>query len=260
MRPIPPWRAIAFEIVSHIDPGDTATLLACSLTHSTWTLAAQRRLYHKLRIRSRQAMRRWHEFDADNKFTPYVRHLIYYGDEINPLRPRDLLGVYGSRLLRFDKLDTLEIRFTELERFDLHLFRLSFGHLGGTLKALHICDATMTLSKILGLISLFPRLKFLGFARFQIGREPPAISSSRPSFRGTLSLSGPVDKRGLRFIMDLTRMLLNFSSVRVRLNLSYHVTRRLLEIPGFANNVTTMLLGCQDGRYRSLSPHISSLN
>jgi hypothetical protein len=241
------WHDIAFEIVSHIDPGDTAMLAACSLTHPSWTLAAQRRLYRTLKIRDGEAMRRWHEFAAKGKFTPYVRHLIYCGDTTNPLRPRDFLDIYGSQFLCF-KLDTLEMRYLELERFDHNLLRLTFRHLGGILKALHISDATVTLHKLLELLSFLPRLQCLALSRFTIGRETSQIPSTRPAFRGTLNLSGPVNERGLRFIMGLTQMLPNFHSVRLRLNLSYHATRRLIEIPGIATNVTTMLLGHQDGK------------
>ena len=249
-----PWHDIAFEVISRIDPCDTATLIACSLTHPSWTLAAQRRLYRTLKIRNGAAMRRWYEFDAKDRFTPYVRHLIYYGDDATPLRPRDFLDMYGSQFSCFDKLDTLEIRYLELERFDPHLFRFAFGHLRNSLKALYIRDATMTLNKFLGLLSLFPRLRCLGLCHFTIGHEPSQVTNERPAFRGTLNLSGPVNEYGLRFIMGLTQNLPNFSSVRLRLNLSDRATRRLLEIPCIAKNVTTMLLGYQDGK-SGPSPH-----
>ncbi|KAF9645974.1 hypothetical protein BDM02DRAFT_3189225 [Thelephora ganbajun] len=246
MRPIP-WYDIAFEVISHIDPCDTPTLLACTLTHSLWTIPAQRRLYQTLKIRNGEGMRRWYEFDTNDRLTSYVRHLIYCGDEGNPLRPRDFLEMYGRQFLCFNKLHTLEIRHLDLEQFDLNSFMLAFGHLGDTLRALLIGNVKMSLNRFLELLSLFPRLQCLGLACFTIGREPSPVPSERPTFRGTLNLSGPVDKHGLRFITDLTRMLPNFSSVRLRLNLSYHATRRLLETPGLANNVTTMLLGYQDG-------------
>lgn len=241
-----PWRVIVVEVISHIDPRDTTTLLACSLTHRSWTLVAQRRLYRTLNIRNGEAMRRWHEFDAKNRFIPYIHHLIYCGDKANALRPRDFLGIYGRQFLYFNKLDTLEMRYLELDRFTPNSLRMAFGRLGGTLRALYIRDSTITTNKFLQLLNLLPQLHCLGLSRFAIGRESSRFTGDRPTFRGTLNLSGPVSKRGLKFIVDLTRELPNFSSVRLRLNLSYRITRRLLEIPDIANNVTTMLLGYQD--------------
>lgn len=250
MRPIP--YDIAFEVFSHIDPRNTPTLLACSLAHPSWTLPAQRRLYHTVQIRNREGMRRWYEFDAKDKFIPYVRHLVYCGDEEDPLGPHDFLEMYGGQFLGFTKLRTMEIRHLALERFNPDSFRSVFGHLRKTLRALLISDATLTLSGTLGLLNLFPRLHCLGLDHFMIAPEPFQVPSEPPLFRGTLNLSGPVNERCLRFIEDLTWTLPNFSSVRLRLNLSHHATQQLLEIPGFANHVTTMLLGYQDGNANSL--------
>jgi len=148
----------------------------------------------------------------------------------------------------FNRLHTLEIQHLALERFDLDLFRLAFRHLGRSLKALLLRDATLTLNKFLEFLNLFPLLQCLGLDRFKVVRELSPAPKERPVFRGTLNLSGPIRKHGLGFIIDLTKMLPNFPSVRLRLNLSYHVTRRLLEIPHLANNVTTMLLGYQCGK------------
>ena len=249
-----PWDDIAPEVISHIDPWDTPTLFACSLTHTSWRLPAQRRLYHTVEIRSREDIRRWYEFDAKEKFIHYVRHLVYSGDEGNPLGPRDLSEMFGGQFLGFKEIHTLEIRHLTLGWFDLDLFRLAFGHLRKTLRALLIRDATVTLNKLLELLTLFPRLHCLGLDRFTVVREPFQALGELPFFRGTLNLSGPVDGYGLRFIEDLTRMLPNFPSVRLRLNLSYHATRHLLKIPSFPNHITTMLLGYQDGKPDSLSP------
>ena len=247
MRPIP-WHDIAVEIISHIDPSDSLTLLACSLTHPSWTLPAQRRLYHTLQIQSREDMHRWSQFGAKYRFIPYVRHLIYCGDQNDPLRPCDFLKIHGIKFMDFNKLHTLEMRHLALERFNNDLFRLAFGHLGRTLRALLLRDATLTLNKFLEFLNLFPRLQCLGLDNFTIVHKPSPIPNERPNFRGTLNLSGLVKKHGLGFITDLTQMLPNFSGVRLRLNLSYHTTRRLLEIPVLANNVTTMLLGYQGGK------------
>jgi len=244
MRPIP--YDIVFQIISHVDPCDATTLHACSLTHSSWTLDAQRRRFHTVEIRNREDMRRWNEFEEKDGLVPYVRHLVYSGDKENPLGPRDFFEAYGGQFQGFENLHTLEVRHLALGPFDLDLFRLAFGHLGNTLRALLISDATLTLNKFLELLSLFPRLQSLGLDRFTIAREYLHIPSELPLFRGTLNLSGPVNKYSLRFIEDLTRTLPNFSSVRLRLNLGYQATRCLLEIPGFANHVTTMLLGYQD--------------
>ena len=252
MRPIP-WHDIAVEIVSHIDPSDTPTLLACSLTHPSWTLPAQSRLYYTLKIQNREDMHRWAQFGAKYRFIPYIRHLIYCGDQDDPLRPCDFLKIHGVKFIDFNKLHTLEIRHLALEQFDHDLFRLAFGHLGGTLRALLIRDATLTLNNFLEFLNLFPRLQCLGLDSFTIIQKPSPVPNERPIFRGTLNLSGPVKKFGLRFIMDLTRMLPNFSAVRLRLNLSYRITRRLLEIPVLANNVTTLLLGYQGGKPNSPS-------
>ena len=246
MQPTP-WHNIVVGIVSHIDPSDTSTLIACSLTHPSWTLPAQRRLYHTLRIKNREDMCRWGLFDVRDRFTPYVRHLIYCGDRENPLFPCDFLRTCGAKFRDF-KLHTLEIRHLALERFDVDLFMLVFGHLRETLRALLIRDATLTLNKFLEFLNLFPLLQCLGLDRFTVVREPSPFPSQRPIFQGTLNLSGPLKKYGLRFIMNLTQMLPNFSSVRLRLNLSYRATRRLLEVPRLANNVTTMLLGYQTGK------------
>lgn len=241
-----PWRVIVAEVISHIDPRDTTTLLACSLTHRSWTLIAQRRLYSTLNIRNGEALRRWHEFDAKNKLIPYIHHLIYCGDKAHSLRPRDFLGIHGRQFLYFNRLDTLEMQHLELERFTPNSLKMAFGHLRDTLRALYISDSTITTNKFLQLLNLLPQLHCLGLSRFTIGRESSRFTGDRPAFRGTLNLSGPVSKRGFKFIVDLTRELLNFSSVRLRLNLSYRTTQRLLEIPDIANNVTTMLLGYQD--------------
>jgi len=253
MPPIP-WHDIAVEIISHIDPSDTPTLLACSLTHPSWTLPAQRRLYHTLKIQNRKDMRRWYRFDAENRFTPYVRHLVYSGDQNDPIRPYDLLDIHGGRFMDF-KPHTLEIRHLALEQFDPGSLRSAFGRLGGTLRALLIRDTTLTLNKFIQFINLFPQLQCLGLDCFTVIRESSPPPRERPEFRGTLNLSGPIRRYGLRFIMELTQMLPNFSSIRLRLNLSYHTTRRLLEIPGVANNVTTMLLGYQDGKPDSPLPN-----
>ena len=193
-------------------------------------------------------MRRWYEFVAKDRFTPYVRHLIYYGGRRSRLRPYDFLETYGGHFLDFKNLHTLEMRHLALERFDLDLSRLAFGHLGKTLRALLIRDATLTLNKFLELLSLLPRLHCLGLDCFTVIRGPFQALKKLPVFRGTLNLSGPVNKSGFRFIASLPRMLPNFPSVRLRLNLSYDITRRLLEAPGFAKNVTTMLLGYQIGK------------
>ena len=246
MPPIP-WHDIAVEIISHIDPCDIPTLLACSLTHPLWKLPAQRRLYHTLKIQNREDMRRWYRFDAGGRLMPYVRHLIYSGDQDHPLRPYDFLDMHGGRFMDF-KPHTLEIRHLALEQFDPGSLRSAFGGLGGTLRALLIRNTTLTLDNFLQFINLFPRLQCLGLDNFTVIHNPSPFSRERPKFRGTLNLSGPIGRCGLRFIMDLTQMLPNFSSVRLRLNLSYHTTRRLLEIPGVANNITTMLLGYQDGK------------
>jgi len=246
MRPVP--YDIVFQVISHIDPCDSLTLSACSLTHSSWTLDAQRRRFHTVEILNREHMRRWYEFDAKDRFIPYVRHLIYCGNKGDPLGPHDFFEMYDGQFQDFDQLHTLEMRHLVLGSFDLDLFKLSFGHLGKTLRALHISDATLTLNKFLELLTLFPRLQSLGLERFTISREYLQVPSELPLFRGTLNLSGRVNKYGLRFIEDLGQMLPNFSSVRLRLNLGYHATRHLLEIPGFANHVTTMLLGYQDGK------------
>jgi len=139
------------------------------------------------------------------------------------------------------------MRHLALGTFDLDSFKLAFGHLGKTLGALLISDATLTLNKFLELLTLFPRLKSLRLHRFTISREYLQVPSELLIFRGTLNLSGPVNKYGLRFIEDLTQILPNFSSIRLRLNLGYQATKYLLGIPGFANHVTTMLLGHQDG-------------
>ena len=245
MRPIP--YDIIFQIISHVDPCDATTLHACSLTHSSWTLDAQRRRFHTVRIRNREDIYRWNEFEERDRFIPYVRHLVYSGDKENPLRPHDFFEAYEGQFQSFDKLETLEMRHLALGSFDLDSFKLAFGHLGKTLRALLISDATLTLNKLLELLTLFPRLQSLGLDRFTIIREYLHVPSELPLFRGTLNLSGPVNKYSLRFIEDLTRTLPNFSSVRLRLNLGYQATRYLLGIPGFANHVTTMLLGYQDG-------------
>jgi len=245
MRPIP--YDVVFQIISHVDPCDATTLHACSLTHSSWTLDAQRRRFHTVEIRNREDMRRWDEFEEKDRLIPYVRHLIYSGDKGNPLGPRDFFEAYGGQFQSFENLHTLEMRHMALGSFDLDLFRLAFGHLGKTLQALLLSDATLTLNKFLELLTIFPRLQSLGLDRFTISREYLQFPSELPLFRGTLNLSGPVNKYSLRFIEDLTRTLPNFSSVRLRLNLGYQATRYLLEIPGLANHVTTMLLGYQDG-------------
>jgi hypothetical protein len=164
------------------------------------------------------------------------------------------MKIHGMKFVDFNKLHTLEIRHLALERFDRHLFTLAFGHLGGTLRALLIKDVTLTLNKFLQFLNLFPRLQCLGLDSFTIVHKPSPVSNERPIFRGTLNLSGPVKRYGLRFITDLTQMLPNFSAVRLRLNLSYHTTRRLLEIPVLANSVTTMLLGYQGGKHGSPPP------
>jgi len=252
MRPLP--YDIIFQVISHIDPCDTSTLSACSLTHSSWTLDAQRRRFHTVEIRKREDMRRWYEFHAKDRFIPCVRHLIYSGDKENPLTPHDFLDAYGGQFQSFDEVHTLELRHLAMGTFDLELFRLAFGHLGKTLKALLISDATLTLNTFLELLTIFPRLQSLGLDRFAITREYLQVPSELPPFRGTLNLSGPVNKYGLRFIEDLTRKLPNFSSVRLRLNLGYRATQYLLGIPGFAKHVTTMLLGYQDGKLCSLPP------
>ena len=250
MRPIP--YDIVFQVISHVDPCDATTLSACSLTHSSWTLDAQRRRFHTVEFRDREDMRRWDEFDEKDRFTPCVRHLIYSGDKENPLGPYDF-EAYDGQFQSFSEVDTLELRHLALGTFDLEWFRLAFGHLGKTLKALLISDATLTLNKLLELLTIFPRLQSLGLDRFTITREYLRAHYLRapeelPPFCGTLNLSGPVNKHGLRFVEDLARKLPNFSLVRVRLNLSYHATLHLLQIPGFANHVTTMLLGYQDGK------------
>lgn len=247
MRTIP-WHDIAVEIISHVDTSDTPTLLACSLTHPSWTLPAQRRLYHTLRIQNREDMRQWDKFTAKARFVPHVRHLAYCGDRDDPLRPCDFLGMHHTKFMDFNKLHTLEIQYLALERFDLDLFRLAFRHLGRSLRALLLRDATLTLNKFLEFLNLFPLLQCLGLDRFKVVRELSPTPKERPVFRGTLNLSGPIRRHGLGFIVDLTQMLPNFPSVRLRLNLSYYVTRRLLEIPHLANNVTTMLLGYQCGK------------
>ena len=247
MRSIP-WHDIAVEVISHIDPSDTPTLLACSLTHPLWTHPAQRQLHNTLKIQNRKDMRLWDQFDAKDNLIPHVRHLIYCGDRDNLLRSYDFLKTRGGQLIGFNQLHTLEIRHLALDRFDPESLRLAFGHLGGTLRALLIRDATLTLNRFIELLNLFPRLQCLGLDCFTVVPEPSPPPSERPVFRGTLNISGPVKKYGLRFIMDLTQTFPNFSLVRLRLNLSYHATRRLLEIPGFAKNITTMLLGYQDGK------------
>ena len=193
-------------------------------------------------------MHRWGQFGAKYRFIPYIRHVIYCGDQDDPLRPCDFLQIHGAKFMDFSKLHTLEIRHLALEQFDHDLFRLAFGHLGGTLRALLIRDSTLTLNKFLEFLNLFPRLRCLGLDNFTVVHNPSPVPSELPVFRGTLNLSGPVKKYGLGFIMDLTQMLPNFSAVRLRLNLSYHTTRHLLQIPGLANNVTTLLLGYQGGK------------
>jgi hypothetical protein len=250
MRSIP-WDDLASEIINNIDTRDTPTLLACSLTHPSWTLPAQRRLYRIVKILNREDMCRWSEFDAKDRFTSYVRHVIYYGNEENPLGPDELLEVDGGPFLGFNGLDTLELRHVALEVFDLDLFKLAFGHLGGTLRALLLKDARLTLNKVLELLNLFPRLHLLGLDCFTITPEYSQVPSELPGFYGTLNLSGPVDGDHIQFIEHLTETLPNFSAVRLRLNLSYPATRHLLGIPGFAKHVTTILLGHQYGKLDS---------
>jgi len=86
MRPIP-YNTVL--LVSRVDPRDATTLHACSLTHSSWSLDAQRR-FHKVEIRNWEDAHRWDKFDERDRFMPHVRHLIYSGDQ----RPHDFLEAY----------------------------------------------------------------------------------------------------------------------------------------------------------------------
>jgi len=153
----------------------------------------------------------------------------------------------------FKRLHTLEIRRLALERFDPDLFRLAFGHLGETLRALLLRGATLTSNKFVELLNLLPRLHCIGLDCFTVARRPFRAPRKLPAFAGTLNLSGPVNEHSFRFMVNLPRILQNFSLVRLRLNLSYDATRRLLHVPGFASNVTTMLLGYQDGMQESIN-------
>jgi len=101
--------------------------------------------------------------------------------ETRRTRSVDFLEAYGGQFQSFDKLDTLEMRYPALGAFDLDLCGLAFGHLGKTLRALLISDATLTLNKFLELLTLFPRLQSLGLDRFTISHEYLQLPSYRSS-------------------------------------------------------------------------------